>query len=88
MHSKLVIKSYIPAPGIGPVTPSGARLPSIRRFASCFSSKVGLDLRMSGVWAALLGLWPMDMPTRTYIVLARVDGEMYDRAYQSLQGGV
>jgi hypothetical protein len=47
-----------------------------------------LDLRMSGVWAALLGLWPMDMPTRTYIVLARVDEEMYDRAYQSLQGGV
>jgi hypothetical protein len=43
---------------------------------------------MSGVWAALLGLWPMDMPTRTYIVLARVDEEMYDRAYQSLQGGV
>lgn len=60
-----VVSIYIPAPGMGPVTPSGARLPSIRRFASCFSSVVGLSLRISGMWGALLGLCPMDMPTRT-----------------------
>jgi hypothetical protein len=59
--------NYMPAPGIGPFTPSGARLPSILRLASCFSAMLGLFFGMSGRWLARLGLWPIDIPTRTYI---------------------
>jgi hypothetical protein len=68
----------MPAPGIGPFTPAGAKLPSMRRFASCFSAFVGLSFRISGMWGALLGLCPMDMPTRTWGAVSNADMQYDD----------
>ncbi len=42
----------------------GAKLPSILRFASCFSSAVGFAFCISGRYGSWCGEWPMDMPTR------------------------
>jgi len=69
-HTSYWSSFYMPAPGMGPCTPSGARLPSMRRFASCFSAVVGLCLRMSGTWGGRFGLWPIDMPTRTWALVS------------------
>lgn len=54
--------------GAASVFGGGARLPSILRLASCFSSFVGLLFFMSAVWAAESMEWPTDMPTRIYKV--------------------
>jgi len=77
---------YIPAPGMGPFTPSGAKLPSIRRLASCFSSWVGFALRISGACAGLLGLWPMDMPTRTCHHVSNDNALLEHENLQEFQG--